>query len=294
VTLFDNGWLRFVVLPGFGLLLIALILFPHLYPISQRNRLFLGALGGIAVIMGGNRTSLVMAFIIILTAALVRGRTRMFVSLLTITVVALVSFHFIGEHLQFRRGVGFLRVLSLTSRRVAEKTDAAESIIWRKLRWQRAINEIRQNPFFGKGYGGLENAWLFSSMAEVESALVEVDLVSGGVHNGYLSAAYSLGIPAALIFAAALIAQGITSARRARRLAEDDPQESEFHAFVCGNLAAMAFAIYVGTDLNNPLLWFYMGFGTLLTRFSSRRPAEELSRTVAGTKPALLPGAVSA
>ena len=69
----------------------------------------------------------------------------------------------------------------------------------------------KSGPLIGKGYGGLENAWVFSDTSQIEDVLLEVDLASGGIHNGYLTGAYSLGIPAVLFFLIAFIGQMIMS-----------------------------------------------------------------------------------
>jgi O-antigen ligase len=272
VTAFDNGWLRFVVLPGFGLTLITVVMFPRLLPLSVRARIAFGVLGTAAIFLGGNRTSLAMAFLIVLTVALVRRKILLFSSLLAGTAVMLVTFHLIGETVQFRGKFGAWRILSLTSRRIAEQTDAAGNVEWRKVRWHRALQEIRSNPLFGKGYGGLENAWIAGSSAAVESALVEIDLTSGGIHNGYLSGAYALGIPAAVLFVAAILWQIGGNARRARRLSEHEPVLSDLHTFVCANLVSLVAANYAGNDLNSPITWFYLGFGVLLGRFATGIP----------------------
>ena len=54
-------------------------------------------------------------------------------------------------------------------------TDAASTWEWRQVRWQRAIEEIKQNPMIGKGYGGLENACSFH-FEEFGRASVDIDL----------------------------------------------------------------------------------------------------------------------
>src|SRR5438105_607637 len=41
VGFFDNGWLRFIVLPGFGLLVVILTLLPGLFPLPRFWRILL-------------------------------------------------------------------------------------------------------------------------------------------------------------------------------------------------------------------------------------------------------------
>ena len=287
VTAFDNGWLRFVALPGFGLILITLALLPNLMPVSIRWRFVLGGLGMLAVVLGGNRSSLLMGFAIVLSILLVQRRIMVFGLMIVGIASALVAGNLIGERIDVRQGVGFLRILSVTSKRIANETDAAATLEWRMIRWRRAMQEIRNNPFFGKGYGGLENAWVFSDLHASEEARVEVDLASGGVHNGYLASAYSLGIPATLIFIFVLVSQVIMNATQVHRHRKSDPVLSDMHSFVFSNLVGLALAIYIGTDLNGPMIWFYIALGFLLTRLTKTATAPEAAAALQPIQPPL-------
>jgi len=266
VAVFDNGWLRFVVLPGFGLNLLMLSFFPNLVPASKWLRIAMGALGLVAMVMGGNRTGVLMGFLMVLAIVLVHRRMLMLSGLLVGTALLLVAFHFIGEHLDVRNGVGFMRVMSLSSRRIAQESGAAGTAEWRMIRWRRAIEEIRANPIFGKGYGGLENAWIFADWAGFEDASLEIGLATGGIHNGFLNGAYSLGIPTILFFLIVYIGQLFMNFRRAQDLREADPIAGDLHNFVFANLVGLIAAIYLGTDLNNPVIWFHLTLGVLLSR----------------------------
>ena len=137
------------------------------------------------------------------------------------------------------------------------------------------MEEIQANPVFGKGYGGLENAWIWSDWVQFEQAQVEVDLASGGIHNGYITGAYSLGIPAILFFVIALFAQIFSSFKRSQSLLTTDPVLSDLHSVIFANLIGIVPSIYIGTDLNGPTIWLYLALGILLTR-SARREATSL------------------
>jgi O-antigen ligase len=276
VSTFDNGCLRFVALPEFGLIVFTLALLPSAVPNSARKRVFLGAVGLTAIVMGGSRGSLIMAFVILLTVMFVRRGLLVFSCAVLVTSASLATFHYVGQQMDIRYGVGFLRILSLTSQRIAENTDAASNVEWRKLRWKRALEEIKNNPIFGKGYGGLENAWIFSDMAQFDQSAFEVDLATGGIHNGYLNSAYALGIPATLLFLFALIRQIWVSGVQVRRQRDSDPVMSDLQSFVCANLAGFGAVIYIGADLNTPIIWFYLASGVLLTRLKRRESAAQL------------------
>ncbi len=265
VSFFDNGCLRFVVLPLLGTLLVGLAMLPALFVKNRFGRLALLVLGAAAVVLGGNRSTFAVMLTMVCCIALVRKRILQFSFLVGAAAGVLMLFYVIGEHLPAGE-LGFLRVLALTSSRVAQRTDAADSVVWRKIRWTRAIEDIKSSPIFGKGYGGLQNAFLWSNRQEYENELVEVDVASGGIHNGYLAAARSLGIPAAVIFIYLLLRQIIFNAKRAFKHVDSAPLISQLHCYIFANLVGFALTIYIGTDVNAPSLWAFLGLGLVLDR----------------------------
>ena len=265
VTSFDNGMLRFVVLPGFGLILVTFALLPRLFPSSKYYRMGMLGLGTLAVVFGGNRSSVLMLFAILCTIPLLKRRFLQFVALIGCVVLCLGAFSFMGENIKVRE-FGVLRILALTSDRVATETGADYNVYWRKLRWNRAIEEIRNNPWVGKGYGGLENAFVWANWANFADASVEIDIASGGIHNGYLACALALGIPAAVFFVGFFLWQAFVNGKRALKSLRSAPFVSELHIMVCANLIAFALTIYIGSDVNTPMLWFYFALGLIAHR----------------------------
>ncbi len=267
VTTFDNGFLRFVVLPGFGLLLLSVALLPQIMPLSKTARCMLVICGIVAVILGGNRSSVVMAFAIICGIALLKKRFLRLTGIIIGIASVLFLFNVIGEKLSNRaEEAGFLRILALVNSRIAERTGADNNVIWRKLRWERAMQEIRSNPISGKGYGGVQNAFMWTDWTNFEEARMEIDLASGGVHNGYLACAMAFGIPSLLLFLFAFGRSIYSTAAAARRYSFEDPVFSELFIFICVNLVSFAITIVIGTDLNNPMIWFLIGLGSLAER----------------------------
>jgi hypothetical protein len=289
VTTFDNGWLRFVVLPGFGLNLLTLSFFPTLLPAAKQIRLGMGVLGLCGIIIGGNRSTLLMALVMMFLILIVHRRVMAFSVLFVGTTIMIGAFSYIGERMDVRQGVGFLRVLSVGSERIAYESGADQTVEWRMIRWKRAINEIQAHPILGKGYGGLENAWIFSDWAQFEEARVEVDLASGGIHNGYLTGAYSLGIPAVVFFLIAILGQIAKSFIALRTLNGTDRMMSDLHCLVLAHLVGLVLAIYIGTDLNNPILWIYLGLGALLARLKAEQTITAESTEAGSVAPPLFP-----
>jgi O-antigen ligase len=265
VIAYDNGIFRFVVLPGFGIIIATLALLPALFPLGRKYRIAAFATGVAAVILGGNRGSLLMLFAILCVIPLLKMHFARFAAILTATGMCLVTFHYVGES-GLVHNSGVLRILAVASPRVAQETGADYNVEWRKIRWSRAIEEIRNDPWLGRGYGGVQNAFLWSNWADFEEASMEIDLATGGVHNGYLACALAFGIPAALLFVLILAWAIWRNAKLAMRAGGRDPSLKELHAFVCANLIAYALAIYIGTDLNNPILWFFLALGILSER----------------------------
>ena len=155
---------------------------------------------------------------------------------------------------------------------------------WREVRWQRGLDEIRKHPLIGVGYGGLENA--LSSDYQTDEENQDMTLATGGVHNGYIAGALALGIPAALLYVYILSSQIFVNARRAFALHSADPLLSEAHAFVCANLLAYAAAMFFGSDVNDPLMWFFLALG-LFVRQLSVREGKKAVAPAAFVRPAL-------
>ncbi len=278
VTTFDNGFLRFVVLPGYGMILVMLAVLPNICRPPPGLRAALLGLGLLAVVLGGSRSGLLMLLVMLMCVAALRWRLLHTVAAGGGFIALLLMFYVVGEYAQFRE-VGLLRILSVVSPRIAYQTDAAENMRWRMARWERALEDIQQRPWVGKGYGGLENAWVFQTRADFESAMVDVDVAAGSVHNGYLAAARAFGIPAAAFFLVLQVWHALWNFRLCRRLHRLDPFVSDLHLLVFAYVVSYSVAIYFGSDLNDPTIWFFLGLGVLLRHLA---PAEAgVSRNLA-------------
>jgi len=275
VTFFDNGWLRFTVLSGLGLLLLVFGLLPRVSGWGRTRSRVMVALGLAAIIMGGNRSSFLGAAAAVAAIALVRRRLLGLAAAIAGLVLILGVFRYMGENFTFHEGVGVQRILSLVSPRVAALTGADATVIWRQKRWERAMQDIYRRPWVGYGYGGLENAFVFAGRAGYDAAKVEIDVVSGAVHNGFIAGARAFGVPALGLFLVILIGRTYSSARLALRLGESDPEQSELHCLAFAQLTALVPAVFIAYDLNFPGLWFYLFLGVLVERLKAREAAEE-------------------
>jgi len=276
VTTFDNGLLRFVVLPGYGMLLVMFAVLPQLLRPTPGMRFALFGLGLAAVVLGGSRSGILMLMVMLVCVVLVRWRTLYAALAGAGCATLLLALYLIGEHAAIRE-VGLLRILSLVSPRIAHQTDAMENMRWRMARWERAAADIQQRPWVGKGYGGLDNAWIFQTRADYESAMVDVDVAAGSVHNGYLASARALGIPLVVFFLLLLGWHQIANLRRSQKLRFSDPFASDLHLLVFAYLVGNFIAIQFGSDLNDPMLWFYLGLGVLAGRLVSAKSTRRVN-----------------
>ncbi|MFT4691606.1 MAG: hypothetical protein ACI9OD_003831 [Limisphaerales bacterium] len=275
VTTFDNGMLRFVVLPLYGTVILMIAMLPNLIPMRFNLRVVAIGVALVAIIFGGSRSSLLAVLIIVFSIAIVRWRPIYVSGLIAGMIALLALFHLIGENMPVRE-VGLLRVLSLTSKRVANRTDAAYNVNWRLKRWKRAMEDVNRRPLIGRGYGGLANAWVFQTRADYEAASIDIDVAAGSIHNGYLAGARALGVPIVVFFTLLYLSQMYVNYRAAKTLRETDPFFADFHCFIYAALGGQVVMTFFGNDLNDPWLWFLMGLGPMCLRMRKRELAEEL------------------
>jgi O-antigen ligase len=288
VTYFDNGILRFVVLPGFGLILLSLAMLPHLLKLKPLARWTLGIIGAGAIIVGGNRSSLGGAVIISLIIPLLRRKYLLAGTVTGAILAAAVGGYFAGAILSRLPQTGLYRAFALVSPALSRATGGDSNLEWREARWQRALEEIHKHPLIGEGYGGLENAFEITDAAQMEETSQEMSLATGGVHNGYLASALALGIPASLFFICILVGNIFSNANRAFTLQKKDPVLGEAHCFVCANLLAYSAGIFIGTDLNDPMIWFYFALGLFLIRLQVRERKQAMAGQSAKAAPAFV------
>jgi len=278
VTMYDNGWLRFVVLGVFGQLLVAGSMLPALVPIERKwVRLGMFGFGMVAVILSGNRTSVVMVAMLVVTLAYLRRQRKLLGACVTGVLVFLAGSWYLGEHHRFSGGVGLYRFVTLVSGRAAEMTDAAQNVQWRRARWERAWYDIQREPWVGLGYGGLQRAFVYSNRMEYEAAAIEIDVAAGSIHNGYLASARALGIPAAVLFVVIVVVQGLREFREIRVWRDQHSVRAQLHMFTLANLMTMLLESYVGHGLNNHMVWLLVGMGISIRRCAPSRKPESSS-----------------
>jgi hypothetical protein len=270
VTAFDTGWLRFVVLGNFGLILITGAMLPQLLRMRPTYRLLMFCLGVAAVILSGSRAFVLMATVAVIVVAVLRRQKFMLHGAIWGCVLFIVGSWYAGEHLRFSSGVGLYRIVSLVSSRAAELSDAEQTVAWRKVRWEAALRDIQEKPWVGHGYRGLANAFIYANRRQFEMAQVDIDVANGTVHNGYLAGMRALGIPAALLVTLALLLQAHRQWQTARAFHPiQEPEAFGIHAFLAPLIIVLFAWIYTGADFNQPWIWFLVGTGLAARRLTS-------------------------
>lgn len=274
VATFDTGWLRFVVLGNYGLILITSAMLPQLLPIRPVYRALLFGLGAVSIIMSGSRAYVLMATLAVVLLAMLRRQRALFHAAIWGSALFVAASWYAGENLRFSGGVGMYRIVSLVSSRASELSAADQTVVWRKVRWEAAMRDIAAEPWLGHGYRGLANAFTYADRRQYESAQVDIDVANGTVHNGYLAAARALGIPAAMLITVALLLQAWRQWQAARHFdPRQQPAEFGLHAFLAALMMVIFLWIYTGADFNQPWIWFLVGCGLVARRLTLAAPA---------------------
>jgi O-antigen ligase len=292
VITFDNGVLRLVALPGFGLILFSLAFLPNLLKLNKYARIVIAALGIAAIFVGGNRSSFGGALVILVTIPLLRREFLHAAATIGCVVIIAVTGYLAGPALSRLPETGFLRPLALVSPELAKATGGENTLEWREERWERAIEEIQNHPLIGRGYGGVEEVEVVGNALESDELSKETSLATGGIHNGYLACSLALGIPAALFFVFLLLSHIVINAHRAYRLQKEDPVAGEAHGWVCTFLLINAVGVFFAADLNDHMIWFYIALGLFLIQMRARerpqpRPERSPVRAVQAVQPVL-------
>lgn len=270
VTMFGNGWRRFVFLPAMGTFLITAALLPTLFRTTPFQRRIFTVIGVLAVIAGGGRGSVLTLLLTVGIILILKKRSLSF-GILVATVIGLtIMANTLVGHWSTKTVTPIVRIMGSFSPALSTEIGAMGTMEWRYIRWKRAMEDIRQHPWVGMGYGGVKNYFgVLSDIQETSPDLdVERDVAIGATHNGFISAARNLGIPFTLLFA-------IISLRRAyvhwRKL---KPQHfagvlPEAHIFLCSYLVVMVLGMTIGGDITLPSNWMSIALSFVVERLDS-------------------------
>lgn len=291
VTSFDNGWRRFVFLPGMGIFLIMAAMLTSLFRTPLGLRVFFIAAGLIAVVAGGGRGSVLSLVVMISIIWMIEKRywalIFMFASVMTLAVMA----NAMVGYGQGRIVTPLVRVMGAFSSKLSTEIGAMETMEWRYARWNRAIEDIKQNPWGGMGYGGVKDYFgMLSDIQETSPDLaVERDVATGSTHNGYIASARNLGIPITILFVVIILLRIHVHWRHARKRALSDVL-TEAHKFLCSYLVVTLLIMTVGGEVTSPTIWVFVALSFIVERLDAELSAtsgQALSKDGVAYVPAL-------
>lgn len=166
----------------------------------------------IGVLMAGARTAFLAYFLLLFFGYMIYKRSLLqsilFLFLFSVFASALLlspAILLIPEKYQ-RLFIIFPSNFYSNSLQVLQKSSAANSSNFRYEMWSKAFVEIKKHPLIGKGIGVPKaqydlTAEGLSAFQKINSeTLIEDFMNAGSLHNAFVSVAYTLGIPAAILF----------------------------------------------------------------------------------------------
>jgi len=271
VVKFGNGWRRFVFLPYMGIFMVMAYFLPALFRTTPGQGRLLVTLGLVAIIAGGNRAS-VYSILIMLVLMWVIRRKFLALGAMSAAVIGMILL----SNVVLQKGwvdseTPWSRVLSAVSPKMAVEIGVMDPVEWRLIRWKRAIEDIKQHPWVGTGYGGLKGYFRMLSDIQETSADLDVDrdLATGSTHNGYLSAARNLGIPITVLFVLIVVVRMRVHWCKANPRSHPDAVLSEAHIFLCAYLAMILAVMMTGAEIRVPSLWVFIVLSIIVERLDS-------------------------
>jgi len=272
VSTFSNGWRRFVFLPSMGTFLIMASLLPFLFHATSVQRRFYVVAGFAAIIAGGGRGSALFLLIIVGITLMLKRRLWAMASLCSAVVgLAVMANAMIGQW-SASTETPWVRVMGAFSPGLSTDIGAMGTMEWRYIRWNRAIEDIKQHPWVGMGYGGIKDYFgAVSDITETSPDLdVERDVAIGATHNGYISLARNMGIPITVLFVVILIRRIRFHWRKARQVGHPDVL-GEANIFLCAYLAGLMGVMIVSGDIMSPTIWVFLTLSFVVERLDSAR-----------------------
>ncbi len=262
------GSYRYVSLPGYGMNLLALAMLPTVCGGGILRRLAFVCISGCAILAGANRISVLAAVVCVLVMLALSRRPLQLVMLVMALGAAGGGMYLYGEYGNIDPEARFTRLISLVSRRAEDLSGSSETVEWRLRRWRRAYEDITKRPVSGHGFQpvkGIFNA-SYQTYEQREALREEMDVAIGGTHNGYISMARLLGIPAVILFVggSAAVFMGCARAGFDKRRPQLD---RELCIWCAALLAFIGVSLMGGSEIHFYNGWMPIGLGILLLRW---------------------------
>jgi len=258
-----DGVQRLVQLPGYGLFLVEVSLCPALFRLKAWQCIIIFILGFAMIIIGGNRSAISAAIIVMPVVLFLRRQSNAMVLSLCLMLVGVISLRVAVADMDMANIPPMMRSFGVFDSKIDKASGGTASAEWRYEVWANGLKTIMENPLVGKGFGNLPEH-VEASDAD-KSSDFEVVLAGGEAHNGFVNAAYGFGIPFMLALSAAIILFFFKEAMLALRSDKHDPEMRDLHAFLAGMFASYPILIYTAFDLSTALLWTYTAISCTLS-----------------------------
>jgi O-antigen ligase len=270
----SDGIQRLVQLPGYGLYLVEAALCPALCRLKFWQSCVLFVLGFFMIVLGGNRSAVAAAIIVIPVILFLRRQSHATFLSLFLMVAGVGMLRVTVDNMTPGQIPPLMRSLGVFDSTIDKSTGGDASANWRYAVWEDGLKKIMESPLTGKGFGNLPEH-VESSDAQKSTDFEQV-LAGGEAHNGFVTAAYGFGIPFMLALSVTIIYYFFKEASLALRADKHDPEMRDLHAFLAAMFASYPVLIYTGFDLSVCLLWTYVAISCVLTNL----PRQELTQPV--------------
>ncbi|MBA4386551.1 MAG: hypothetical protein C0404_01140 [Verrucomicrobia bacterium] len=257
IDLFDNGWRRFVVLPQFGFTMLLAAMLPKVFMAERFPRKVIAVLGLVCVAIGANRSSFLAIAVSVVVLLLIKRQFKYVFLTLASLAACIIGFIIAFESGLVSANTPGIRVAAMFNQSIDRESGAAGNMEWRARRWKAAWDDIKKRPFAGSGYGGLEH--LNEDKAYRQSTdnadLVDISLATGGIHNGYLSGARGVGIPAIGFVLLFLFIRSSTMLKLSMRNSDVTALPFQMTGYGLAMVIYLALNMLTGLDVHSPQLW---------------------------------------
>lgn len=268
----SEGVQRLVQLPGYGLFLVEVALCPALFRLKGWHSVIVFALGFFMIVLGGNRSALAGAVMVIPVILFLRRQSHATFMALFLMLGSMGLLHLVIASMDAGKIPPLLRSFGVFESKIDLSSGGAASAQWRYAVWRDGWNKIMETPLTGKGFGTLPAQ--VETPGSEKSTNFETVLAGGESHNGFINAAYGFGIPFMVALSTAIGLFFIKEAALALRADKHDPEMLELHAFLAGMFASYPLLIYTAFDLSIDMLWTYIAISCIL----SHLPRQELQQ----------------
>lgn len=285
IVYFNNGLRRFVILPHFGAIVMMGALLPDACGISRRFAVWLFPYGILAVLAGGNRSSFLGVLAAVGSILVLKRRWMTLGMFAAVMVTGILSVNIMQRQGFLSVDNPLARVFGIWNAEIAKGTGGTDTVGWRLQRWRRAAEDICRHPWFGMGYGRMKDYFAYTPTSEAAKSDLEVerDLALGTTHNGYVSAARALGIPAVVLFVLIVMREIACQCSRVWGHRVRNERERDVVIWIASSLVMYVGILVVSGEIRMQILWLFLALSRIVARLRVRSIIPQSSSGVSGS-----------